>query len=192
MRAIATLGAAICLVAGCGGGSGGPKFTTSVGGDRPLSGLTSAESQTLCDDDDAFSASVGLDKDLCKTSSYASTILQDVLMPGMTEAALRTSCAEAYDKCLSGMGRTCEGFLPACTALVSDLVNCANDSVAAYHAAALAVPGCDTITKAALEAAESGDGGVKSTPLPAGCSTLVAKCPASARTSTGTTPDGGT
>jgi hypothetical protein len=192
MRSVAALGAALWLVAGCGSGSSGPKLTTSVGGDRPLSGLTPTENQTLCDEDTAFSASAGLDKDLCRTSAFAEVIIQDSLTPGMTETALRTSCAEAYTSCLTGMGLTCEEFLPACTALVSDLVTCANDSVAYSHAAALAVPACDAITKAALQAAESADGGATATPPPASCATFLTMCPASARKSNGNHPDGGT
>jgi hypothetical protein len=170
------------VLEGCGGGGGGGTFTTSVPGDKPLGGLTGAEADQLCRDQNKFISESTYQMDMCRISAYLAAAFTATLSTTATDAELRTSCSDTYTQCLNpdpdggaGAGGTCGAPPPSCTATVAELAACLNDEVAQYHALARQIPECGSLTRAGLVETDGG-----STPglteLPASCQTVQSKC----------------
>ncbi len=172
--------------AGCGGGgSGGAGFMTSVPAGTKLTALTPSQQTQLCNDVQTYFQRT-LAGSLCKTDGVlAAGELLYLQSPAPTDAQLRTACTQAYDSCLSPdggitMSSSCNvGSEPAtCQATVGDVQTCLNDTSAAYQRSSAALPSCDSLTAASLQAflaTASSDGGSSSTE-PLSCSKFDSTC----------------
>jgi hypothetical protein len=194
--------ALVGFLGGCGGGSGGgPTFTTSVPGEKPLGSLSNSELATLCGDFAKFAADPTNKVDTCRLSAIVETAFTAIFTTGATDSSLQMSCAQTYDQCLNpivdggagsaeagaasadagagtidaGAGVSCMRPPANCTATVAEETACINDQTAQTHALASKVPACSSVTLASVAPT---DGGTSTTTLtePASCQLLQSKC----------------
>jgi hypothetical protein len=172
-----------------GAGNGELTFNTSVSGNESIGSLSAGERSTLCDDQTRFGSSPSVKADGCRFRAAISASVRAGFSSGTTDAELRAMCSESYDECMntpSGGGggakddpsAGCNGPpVGTCTATVSELGTCLEDTVAALHALAGALPDCTTIGADKLSAPPGIGTPALETLQPKSCDTLIAKCP---------------
>jgi len=185
-------GGALAIVAlvGCGGNSSGGGFTTSVPSGTKLTSLTPQQATQLCTDFDNY-ATTALTPELCKLLAIEATALSLSVSSGAqpSDAALRMTCTQTYDSCLSGgdggltTTSSCDAstFTTApstCTATVGDLTMCVNGDLNATNQELAALPSCSSVTAANLissleTVAAQADAG---TAMSATCTALESNC----------------
>lgn len=177
MAAVAAMAVvAASAASSCGGSGGGTTgFSTSVPGDKPLSGLTAAELSTLCMDiGRAFANDSAFKSSACKFAGFTTAAFL-LIDPQVTDAALQAACMQTYDACLANPGTgMCEMPDATCMATVSELGACIGDTKVSFQQLAAAIPSCGSLTKASL----GSGGGDAGTPMEsAACMAFNAKCP---------------
>jgi hypothetical protein len=160
------------LGAGCGGGGGGPTFSTSVPSGSAVNTLTPAQLTQLCNDIDSFTSKELSSTSICQAATVAVVAQQAAQNPGLSDAELQVTCANE-------MSLVCTLVVDAgssganCTATVGQISACLNDQGAAIARYEGMFPACSAITRAKLAAIDL-DAGIAE---PASCTALRSSCP---------------
>jgi hypothetical protein len=160
---------------GGGNGSGSGDFSTGVSGDKPLSDLTPAEVEQLCDDLDAYYTNSSVTSDLQELSCRFAGLFGAAFAGAESDEAVQAVCQMAYDSCQAEPSESTWECGPAsgeCTATVSELMACTKDSAEGLNQAKEQFPECSELTLDDLEAAPSAEGAE-----PTSCTTFQMKCP---------------
>jgi hypothetical protein len=162
--------------AGSGADPGG-ELDTGLPADKPITSLTDAEIEGLCDKFDAFYSTGKVGDGLKDFGCRFSGLLAAAFAGADTDAAAKAACKTAYDACAAAPSEstsTCGKPTATCTATVAEVEACANDSAKALEQLVSAFPSCTELTLADLMG--SGEE-TMAPPDPASCTTLKMKCP---------------
>jgi hypothetical protein len=186
-----TLGALRSVALACGAFACGegqraevPSFSTTVRSDAVLGALTIGDQAQLCEQLDAFGSRLRSSTHgrACKLAGVLQADVEAGEDGEAADAVLQGACASAYDACVSasddaaGARSSCDFSqvnATNCTATVADFAACVEDAEVQLNGLYSALPDCHTVTRASLASALTFDCGQ----IPAGCATLVAKCP---------------
>jgi hypothetical protein len=162
-----------------GSNSGSPgDLDTGLPADKPISDLTDAEIAGLCSKFDEFYSTGSVAKDLKELSCRFTGIFAAALGGADTDAKAQAACKTAYDACVVAPVETtqdCSKPTGMCTATVSEVEACANDTAKALQQLASSFPACAELTLADLM--DLGGGGDMAPQEPASCATVEMKCP---------------
>ena len=173
-------------LAGCGGSDG---FSTPVPGAATVEDLPPLQFAQLCDEVNSYLTQQIDTPRLCEVGAVIETASQASQDPSLTDARLQQSCEALTPQiCASlasaaaametvGNGLTVCTLGVACTATVSQLSACLNDTETALGALEQMVPPCATISRATLASLNPGSLFVQ----PESCKPLDASCPVAAR-----------
>lgn len=176
------VGAVLAAVgAGCHGSSanlGG--FTSSIPGGTQFDQLSSAQVQTFCNEVDSFDTTSGQDMDAVEiTCLFGGLLAAELSTAPQTNASVQAACATAFNQCVANATSTfsCPSMaaLSGCTATISEYSACLNDTTKLEIQEIQSLPTCADLTVADLTMSS---GTVTATsPPPASCQTVSAKCP---------------
>jgi len=162
-----------------GGGGGGATFQTSVPANVEVGQLTPAQVDTLCKDFDTYVSGLVTKDQNCRIAGVTAAALSAAFDDTASDAALKATCQQTVADCQKAPEDKTTSCDPpptaACHATVAEFTSCLNDFGAATKAELAAIPDCSSLTRAALQATDSGSGGSELT-SPA-CETVMNKCP---------------
>jgi hypothetical protein len=163
---------------GCGGGSGGTTFSTSVPSGTQVQSLTPAQANQLCNDINSYLTKLVDSPSLCQYAAVSATASQAMQNTSLTDTQLQVLCsATATAACAllstPDAGTSSCGSTAGCTATVGQISACLNDTGPAFTTFENMFPSCSMVTRAKLASLKLDAAPVE----PASCAGLNTTCP---------------
>lgn len=192
---LAVTSTALAVAYGCGSSSGGgggtgPGGTYSSGlpGSTSAGSLTGDQFTQFCESAAQYVATKAPAQELlCKFAGESAAAAVAVIGTSATDQSVQQACTDTYNSCINtkaadaGSGTNpCTKPSGACTATVTQIETCVNESVSTVQTAVNAIPACSSLTVASLKATGSGgaSGGTSTIPtLPQSCTDANTACP---------------
>jgi hypothetical protein len=124
-------------------------FETSLPGDKPIGSLSDGEAAQLCIDQVNYFAQPALRADMCRMAGALAAGIAFAFAAQPNDAELRATCRSFYDECMNASADVSEcgneKAPPNCSATVSELAACVEDTGGVFDEIAQLMPDCDRL-----------------------------------------------